>query len=141
MLTHLAAHLTEIKLTLAALVGFGAWLADTNPSVTGWEEASLKVLLILAVICIGKLFLEAQKTHRAEMEKVWESHKAEIAATKEAHKQASEIRESRLVTCLDDNTECLRELTSLTKEQTDYFKAVTRTVVSEKLNAGKPTLP
>lgn len=143
MLSHLANHVTEIKLTIAALVGYAAWLADASEqlNVQGWEEAGLKGLLILAVIFIGKLFLEAQRTHKAEIEKVWENHKAEIAATKEAHKQAAELRESRLVTCLSENTKCLTELTALTKDQTDYFKAVTRNVVNEKLNGGKPTLP
>lgn len=141
MLSHLANHVTEIKLTITAMIGFAAWLADTSPDIKGWEEASLKVLLILAVIFIGKLFLEAQRNHKAEIEKVWENHKAEIAATKEAHKQAAELREARLVSCLSENTKCLSELTALTKDQTDYFKAVTRNVVNEKLNGGKPTLP
>jgi len=132
MLSHIAAHATEIKLTLAALVGFAAWLADASEqlNITGWEEASLKVLLIGAVICIGKLFLEAQKTHKAEIQATWEAHKKDI-----------EIREAKLQQCIGDNTKCLTELSALTKEQTDYFKAVTRTVVNEKLNGGKPTLP
>lgn len=143
MLNNLLDHVTEIKLTIAALVVFAAWLADASEqiNVKGWEEAGLKGLLILAVIFIGKLFLEAQKNHKAEIEKVWESHKAEITATKEAHKQAAELREARLVTCLGENTKCLTELTALTKDQTDYFKAVTRNVINEKLNGGKPTLP
>jgi hypothetical protein len=127
MLSHLA---IELKLTLTALIGFAAWLADTSPYIKGWEESTLKGLLILAVISIGKLFLDAQKNHKAEIQATWEAHKKDV-----------EIREAKLHQCIGDNTKCLAELTSLTKEQTEYFKAVTRNVVNEKLTGGKPMLP
>jgi hypothetical protein len=127
MLSHLA---IEFKLTLTALIGFAAWLADTSPDIKGWEESTLKGLLILAVISIGKLFLDAQKNHKAEIQATWEAHKKDV-----------EIREAKLHQCIGDNTKCLAELTSLTKEQTEYFKAVTRNVVNEKLTGGKPMLP
>jgi hypothetical protein len=127
MLSHLA---IEFKLTLTALIGFAAWLADTSPDIKGWEESTLKGLLILAVISIGKLFLDAQKNHKAEIQATWEAHKKDV-----------EIREAKLHQCIGDNTKCLAELTSLTKEQTEYFKAVTRNVVNEKLTGGKPLLP
>lgn len=127
MLSHLA---IELKLTLTALIGFAAWFADTSPDIKGWEESTLKGLLILAVISIGKLFLDAQKNHKAEIQATWEAHKKDV-----------EIREAKLHQCIGDNTKCLAELTSLTKEQTEYFKAVTRNVVNEKLTGGKPMLP
>jgi hypothetical protein len=127
MLSHLA---IELKLTLTALIGFAAWFADTSPDIKGWEESTLKGLLILAVISIGKLFLDAQKNHKAEIQATWEAHKKDV-----------EIREAKLHQCIGDNTKCLAELTSLTKEQTEYFKAVTRNVVNEKLTGGKPLLP
>jgi hypothetical protein len=111
-------------------MGFAAWLADTSPDIKGWEESTLKGLLILAVISIGKLFLDAQKNHKAEIQATWEAHKKDV-----------EIREAKLHQCIGDNTKCLAELTSLTKEQTEYFKAVTRNVVNEKLTGGKPLLP
>lgn len=136
-------HLTELKLTLAALVGIGAWLADTSQELNlkGWEEMGVRGILFAAVVFIGRLFLESQKAHKAETEKIWETHKAEIIATKKEHAESAASREQRLVQCLENNAKCLSELTTLTREQTDYFKAVTRNVVSEKLNGGKPTLP
>lgn len=132
MLSHLVNHVTEIKLTLAAIVGFAAWLADASEqlNIKGWEEFGLKGILLACVVTIGKLFLEAQKTHKAEIQATWEAHKKDV-----------EVREAKLHQCIGDNTQCLRELTTLTKEQTEYFKAVTRNVVNEKLNGGKPTLP
>ena len=126
----LLSHSTELKLTVAGSMGFAAWLADTSPDIKGWEESTLKGLLILAVISIGKLFLDAQKNHKAEIQATWEAHKKDV-----------EIREAKLHQCIGDNTKCLSELTSLTKEQTEYFKAVTRSVVNEKLTGGKPMLP
>jgi hypothetical protein len=132
MLSHLAAHLTEIKLTLAAMVGITAWLADTSQEldIKGWEELGLKAILLFAVIFIGRLFLDAKREHKAEIQATWDAHKKDV-----------EIREAKLQQCIGDNTKCLTELTALTKEQTEYFKAVTRNVVNEKLNGGKPTLP
>lgn len=132
MLHHLADYATEIKLTIAAAVGFAAWLADASEqlNIKGWEEAGLKGLLILAVIFIGRLFLEAQKTHKAEIQATWDVHKKDV-----------EVREAKLHQCIADNTKCLTELTALTREQTDYFKSVTRNLVNEKLNGGKPPLP
>lgn len=132
MLSHLVNHVTEIKLTLAAIVGFAAWLADASEqlNIKGWEEFGLKGILLACVVTIGKLFLEAQKTHKAEIQATWEAHKKDV-----------EVREAKLHQCIGDNTQCLRELTTLTKEQTEYFKAVTRNVVNEKLNGGKPSIP
>jgi len=132
MLHHLIPdHLTELKLTIAAVVGFGAWLADSSEqlNVKGWEELGLKGLLLFAVFYIGRLFLDCQKTHKAEIQATWEAHKKDV-----------ETREAKLLQCMGDNTRCLNELSALTKEQTDYFKTVTRNLVNEKLT-GKPTIP
>jgi hypothetical protein len=132
MLSHLSAHLLEIKLTLAAIVGLAAGIADATKTLdaNGWEELGLKGLLLFAVYYIGRLFLDANKAHKAEMQSTWEAHKAEAAT-----------RESKLVNAIEANSKGLSELTALTKEQTDYFKTVTRNIVDEKLKAFKPQLP
>ncbi len=126
MLPQLSAHLTEIKLTLAALVGFAAYLADASADldVKGWEELGLKGILLFAVYYIGKLFLDSQKAHKAEQQDTWAAHKADAAA-----------REAKLLAALDASTQTGRELLALTKEQTDYFKAVTRNIVDERLKS------
>lgn len=130
MLSQLAAHATEIKLTITAFIGLSAWLADMTTDAKGLEDLGLKGICILAVVTIGKLFLDAQKAHKAEMKETWD-----------AHKKDAEGREAKLVKCIEDCTKATGDMAALTKEQTDYFKAVTRNIVSEKLGGPKSTIP
>ena len=132
MFANLSEHVVEIKLTLAALLGIAAGIADASSALDakGWEEIGIKGLLLFAVYYIGKLFLDANKAHKAEMQQARDAHQAD-----------AEKREDKLVAALDANSKSLTELTELTKEQTDYFKTVTRNIVAEKLGNGKPALP
>lgn len=129
-------HAFELKLGLASSVGLIAAVTDVATDVHGWEDLSLKGILIAAVIFIGRLFLQQQQQQRDQQRE----HKAEIEKTWDAHKQDAEKREVKYCTALDANSKCLTELVVLTREQTDYFKAVTRDVVNEKLK-GRPQLP
>lgn len=122
-------HAFDLKFVLASSVGLIAAVTDVVADVHGWEDVSLKAILIAAVIFIGRLFLQQQREHKAELEKTWD-----------AHKQDTEKREAKYCTALDANTKCLTDLVGLTRDQTDYFKAVTRDVVNEKLK-GRPQLP
>jgi signal transduction protein with GAF and PtsI domain len=125
-------HLTEVKLTLAALVGFSAWLADasTELNLQGVDEMGVKAMLAAALVYVGKLFLDAQKAHKAEMKETWD-----------AHKKDAEAREAKYCAALESNSEQLGKLVNLTSEQTEYFKTVTRNIVDEKLKGVKPQLP
>lgn len=129
-------HAFDLKLGLASSVGLIAAVTDVAADPHGWEDLSLKAILIAAVIFIGRLFLQQQQQQRDQQHE----HKAEIEKTWDAHKQDAEKREVKYCTALDANSKCLTELVTLTREQTDYFKAVTRDVVNEKLK-GRPQLP
>jgi hypothetical protein len=119
----------HLKLALAAFVGLVAAVTDAAGDMHGWEDVSLKALLIAALVFIGRLLLQQQREHKIEMREAWE-----------AHKKDSADREERNHHAIANNTQCLAELASLTREQTDYFKAVTRNVVDEKFKS-KPQLP
>lgn len=129
-------HAFDLKFVLASSVGLIAAVTDVAADVHGWEDVSLKAILIAAVIFIGRLFLQQQQQQREQARE----HKEELEKTWEAHKQDAEKREVKYCTALDANSKCLTELVVLTREQTDYFKAVTRDVVNEKLK-GRPQLP
>jgi len=129
-------HAFDLRLGLASSVGLIAAVTDVAADPRGWEDLSLKAILIAAVIFIGRLFLQQQQQQREQARE----HKAELEKTWDAHKQDAEKREVKYCTALDANSKCLTELVILTREQTDYFKAVTRDVVNEKLK-GRPQLP
>ena len=127
----------HLKLALASVVGLVAALTDVAADVHGWEDVSLKVLLILALIFIGRLFLQQQQDHKADVK----DHKGEVEKIWAAHKEDAEKREIKYLAAIEANKQCLQQLVALTEEQTIYFKTVTRTVVDEKLNNKKPQLP
>lgn len=120
----------ELKLTFLATLAGSAWLADISNNASGnaWEEWGLKGILLVAVVTIGKLFLQSQKDHKAELAEAWKSQKEE-----------AEKREAALAETIKQNTTALDTMSNLAKEQTDWFRAVTRGVVSDKL--GSPKLP
>jgi hypothetical protein len=130
----------HLKLAAASAVGLAAAGVDVVMDAHGWEDVSLKVMLTLALLFIGRLLLQQQKEHKEELEKVWEAHKHEAINREELHKHDTLNREERYQRALDENSAKLGELVDLTREQTDYFKAVTRNVVDERLK-GKPQLP
>ena len=135
MLDQIAAHITEIKLTLAGMVGAAAFIADSSEQLDmkGWEEASLKVLLILSVIFIGKLFLDAQKTHKAEIAETWKVHKDEMAKAVEANKAEAAKREDKMCEFMERQSGCLERIAELTEEQVDHFRAFVKSAVDEKM--------
>jgi len=124
MLTHLATHATEIKLTLAAVLGLSAWLADASGelNVKGWEEIGLKGMLLFAVYYIGRLFLSAQREHKAEMKEIWDLHKAE-----------SLKREERMAEAMTKQTVSLEKLCEISQEQVEHFRAFVKNAIDEKM--------
>jgi hypothetical protein len=124
MLTHLATHATEIKLTAAAVLGFSAWLADASgdQEIKGWEEIGLKGILLFAVYYIGRLFLSAQREHKAEMKETWDLHKTE-----------SLKREERMAEAMTKQTVSLEKLCEISQEQVEHFRAFVKSAVDEKM--------
>jgi hypothetical protein len=129
MIAHITAHITEIKMTLAALLGATAWLADASDdlSIAGWEEASLKGILLFAVFYIGRLFLQAQKDHKAEMTLVWQSHKEE-----------STKREERMCAALDKHSVSLERIADLNEEQLLHFRSFVKGAVDAQMRTLPP---
>lgn len=114
--------------TIAAIGGI--WIADetlTRPqSIEDW---GLKGLLMLTVGFLVRLLLKQQDEHKTERAKDAETHLADAKA-----------REDKMVTAMTKQSETLDEVAKNSKEQLDYFKTVTRTIVDERLSR-KPNLP
>lgn len=113
----------------AATIGFFAVIAEAAAELKGWEDLSLKVLLIGAVIYLIRTQSQERKEHKAELHEAWDLHKKE-----------SDEREAKTTDVMTANTRALSELTKITEEQTTYFKTVTRTIVDERLKT-KSNLP
>lgn len=117
----------EFKIVMVALISSFALIAESVTELKGWEDISLKVLLIGAVIYL----VRSQSQDREE-------HKAELAAAWDAHKKESGEREAKTTDVMVANTKALSELTKITEEQTAYFRTVTRTIVDERLKNKVP---
>jgi hypothetical protein len=104
------------KAMLASGVASFAMLADIASEAKGWEDVSLKVLLLVAVVFLVRLLLRQQTEHKVE----------------------SAAREQRMLEALNRTADGMEALTALTQEQTDYFKSVVKSVVSERLQGPIP---
>ncbi len=129
----------EIKLMLASALGLSAILADISGDYKGWEDLSMKVVLLIAVVFIGKLYLQQGIEHKQELAKIWADHKKEMAETWAEHKKDVETREEKMNDALRGNREDMAVLIGLTKEQTDHYKSVTRKLIEDRI--AKPNLP
>ena len=99
------------KAMVASGVASCAMLADIASEAKGWEDVSLKVLLLVAVVFLVRLLLRQQTEHKLE----------------------NAAREQRMLEALSRTADGMEALTALTQEQTDYFKSVVKSVVSERL--------
>lgn len=115
-------QLFDLKLAMATSIGLFALVAEATTELHGWEDLSLKGLLIGAVVYLIRAQAQDRKEHRAELAAAWEEHK------KDSHD-----REIKYNNILEANTKVLSDLTRITEEQTTYFKTVTRTIVDERL--------
>jgi hypothetical protein len=103
------------KAMIASCVAASAMLADIASETKGWEDVSLKVLLLVAVVFLVRLLLKQQEEHKTE----------------------SAAREQRMLDALNRTADGMEALTTLTQEQTDYFKSVVKSVVSERLQGSQ----
>lgn len=103
------------KLMLAALFAtFGTLLGEIPANFGEWENLSLKVILLIAVVWLVRQNLKERAENLIEMGKRTEA--------------------------IDRQTEAIANLARLTEEQTNYFKSYIRNVMNERLNI-KPNLP
>jgi len=129
------------KVILATITGVSAMLADAANEAKGWEDLGLKTALTLALIFVVKLLLDQQKLHKQELKEIWDAHKAEMKAMRAEHKEEAAKREDRMVKAIEVQVISMNEVRDLTRDQTEYFKTVTRNIVYEKIHGKKPDLP
>lgn len=124
MLFHLHPYILEIKLTIVGLIGLGAFIADTSDALgaRSLEDMSLKVICLLAVIFIGRLFLQSQKEHKAEMTETWRIHKEE-----------ADKREDKMVAALEKHSVSLERIADLNEEQLLHFRSFVKGAVDDKM--------
>jgi hypothetical protein len=117
-------YMLEIKLTILAGLGAGAWLADASTAldIKGWDEMGLKAILLFAVYYIGRLFLLAQKEHKEEM-----------AATWKAHKEEAEVREARMCGALQKTAESMERIADSNEEQLGHFRNFVKGAIDDKM--------
>ena len=113
----------EIKLAIAGLTGGVALIADIASETKGLEDLGLKAILIAALIYIGRLYLTQQREHKQEMRDLISVHQSD-----------SDEREHKVTTVMQAMISGLGELTALTREQTEYFRAFTKRIVEEGFN-------
>jgi branched-subunit amino acid ABC-type transport system permease component len=104
------------KAMMASAVATFAMVGDIAAEAKGWEDVSLKVLLLIAVVFLVRLLLKQQAEYKAE----------------------TVAREQRMLEALNRTAEGMEALTGLIQEQTDYFKSVVKHVVSERLQSQSP---
>lgn len=115
----------------AALVAASSLLAQISTDLRGIEDLGVKAIFGGALIWCVRLLLAQQAEHKKEVRDIWQAHKAEYSVT---------LANATLTT--EANTKALNDLTAITKEQTDYFKTVTRSIVDEKIRSKPdPKLP
>lgn len=133
-------HTLDIKLLGAAIVAIVAAAGEAVSEAKSWEDLTFKAALGIALIFVTHRLLTEQAERKAERESTWAAHKAEMKAMLEAHQKTSDEREDRAHAALAANTEKLGEIAGLTKEQTDYFKTVTRNIIDDRLKT-RPQFP
>ncbi len=121
---------SEAKLAWGTALAAFSLLADLVTETKGWEDLGIKTLLLAALVFVGRLLMKEQTEHRAEIKELQAAHKAEFIA-----------RDSTMVAALIRQAEAIEEQTGILREQTDYYKTVTRNIVEDRLKQTKPNIP
>lgn len=119
----------------AGIVAVVAAVGDMASQSKSWEDITFKAALGIALIFVTHQLLKEQAERKAD----WAAHKAEMKAMMEAHQRSGDEREVKAQVALTANTDALREIVASNKEQTEFFKGVTRGLVEERIK--KPALP
>lgn len=124
-------HALDIKMLAASLIAITAAITDAVAAPKGWEDVTLKGILIAALVFVGRLYLGQAKEHKEEIR----LHKEEIKATWAEHKNEVEKREIKMFDCMHTQNVTLAKLCDLTQEQTDHYRTFVKAAVDAKLNA------
>jgi membrane protein implicated in regulation of membrane protease activity len=114
---------TKVKMIGVSMASAVLLAADTQTTSLSYEDITLKVALALAVVVLYRLLLKDREEHKTEM------------------KALRDKQEDRLVKVIEDNTKSNEKVCELTEESANYFRAVTRIAVDEKLKGHQPTIP
>jgi hypothetical protein len=116
-------HALDLKLAVASFVAVAAAVTDATAQPQGWEDVTLKGILIAALIFVGRLYLNQAKEHKDEIKQTWAAHKTE-----------AEKREEKVVACMTKQNETLGKLCELTEEQTEHYRSFVKAAVDAKIN-------
>jgi hypothetical protein len=102
----------KYKLVIASGVALAAFIADVtaNPEPP-WESYTLKGILVLAVIYLGR----------------------ELAAERANNKLDHQLREERMIKSMEQMTDGHKELVTATKEQTKWFESIAKELIQRGL--------
>ena len=114
---------TKAKIISGCALAVLTLAADTQVSPASVEDYTLKSVLVVTVIFLGKLLLKQQQEHKTEMKELRDKH------------------EDAMKTVVTANTASNEKVAELAEEQANYFKTVTRSVMDEKLHGHAPNLP
>lgn len=117
-------HALDLKLAVAGVLAVGAIVTEGVTEVRGWEDVSLKALLIAALVFVVRLLLKQQTEHKSEIRETWRLHKEE-----------AEQREAKVVACMTAQSCKLEKLCELTEEQTEHYRSFVKAAVDAKLKA------
>lgn len=98
----------KAKLFLASGVALAAIIADVTASPEPpWESYTLKGILVAAVIYLVR----------------------ELSAERANNKIENKLREERMLSAMEDMSDGHKELVTATKQQTQYFESIAKTLI------------
>ncbi len=112
MFSELLAISQNPKLFVAGAVATGSYIADAANNFKGWEDLTLKGLLIVAVLYLVR----------------------EIARTRTENAAREAAREAELKALVKDNTDAMRAMIAAVSRQTEYFDKIALKTLDEQLN-------
>lgn len=132
-------HIFNMKFVGTGVLALATVLADSLTEAKSWEDLSLKVLLLILVLYLGKTLQDERKESKNDIA----SLRAEHGVTMEKHMESMGQLVTQNTKAIGDNTKALTEVTTATNEQNLYFKTIARNAVDQRLNnqSPKPNLP
>ncbi len=112
MFSELLAISQNPKLFVAGAVATGSYIADAANNFKGWEDLTLKGLLIVAVLYLVR----------------------EIARTRTENATREAEREAELKALVKDNTDTMRAVREAVERQAEYFNRIAIKTLEDQLN-------
>lgn len=122
----------ELKIAGAGVVAMFTGLADamSNAPAASWESYGLKGVLLVAVAYLARENAIQRKEHKREMA-------AERKCSEERERKMEEVLMANTI-AKEGNTAAMLKLAHSTDQQTEYYRAVARTILNREIH---PKLP